>query len=73
MSAIFGEISPSEQEKLILGPEGLPAIARGFPNVKVWLNRSYMHTFLILGVSAEMESTKGESAMDFVKDVYFVL
>jgi hypothetical protein len=73
MSAIFGEISPSEQEKLILGPEGLPAIARGFPNVKVWLNRSYMHTFLILGESAEMESTKGESAMDFVKDVYFVL
>jgi hypothetical protein len=73
MSLLFGDISPSDQEKLVLGPEGLPAVAKGFPNVKVWLTQSYMHTFLVLRESAAMESSNGESAMNFVKDVYFVL
>jgi hypothetical protein len=70
MSKVFGDIDPKQEEILIMGPEGLPAVARDFPNVKVWLKQTRMHTFLIVKESAEMDSTKGESAIDFVRNVY---
>lgn len=70
MSTIFGNISPEEAEKLILSPQGLPAIARSFPNVKMWLKQTYMHTFLIIKKSAMMKSIQKETALDFANSVY---
>lgn len=70
MSTVFGNISPEEAEKRILSPEGLPAVARSFPNVKLWLKQTYMHTFLLLKKSAFMKSMQNETALEFAHSVY---
>ncbi len=71
MSEIFGDLSPSEEKKLILSNEGLPAIAQNYPNVKIWLKNTYMHTFLLSRPSAELRSQNGQSAIEFARQIYF--
>jgi hypothetical protein len=73
MSTVFGDISPEDQEKLIMGPLGLPAVASHYPNVKVWVKQTYMHTFLLTEQSGRMSSQDGETAIDFAKKVYELL
>lgn len=70
MSKAFGELSPEAQKKIILSEDGVPAVAKSYPNVKVWIKDTYMHTFLLSKYSAEMESASGETVFDFVKTVY---
>ncbi|MDD4974331.1 MAG: pectin acetylesterase-family hydrolase [Bacteriovorax sp.] len=66
MSAVFGDISPEEQEKNILGPCGVEKIAENYSNVETWIKKTYMHTFLIIPESATLKSEKNESAIDFI-------
>ena len=70
MSIGYGAISPKEQEKLILGPKGLPAIASHYSNIKVWLKKTWMHTFFLVKKSAHMKSTDGVDALEFAEDIY---
>lgn len=70
MSLIFGQISQKEHQKLILGPEGIPAIAKNFPNVNVWLSDSSEHRFLLSKSPAQMKSPEGIRAIDFTEDLY---
>lgn len=70
MSKMFGDITPEDAEKLILGPEGLPAVASQFSNVRVWLKKTYMHTFLITEPSSRMTSLYGDTAINFAKSIY---
>lgn len=64
MSELFGEISMKEHHKLVMGPKGLPAIAKNYKNVTTWILDSKMHTFLVLKKSALMKSDH-VSALDF--------
>jgi hypothetical protein len=70
MSSVFGDISPYDQESLILSKRGLPNLASDFTNLKVWVRDTPMHTFLLLSESAKLESFDGISAIDFAKSVY---
>ncbi|MBL7558036.1 MAG: hypothetical protein JNM24_19560 [Bdellovibrionaceae bacterium] len=70
MSWFFGEISKKDHEALLLGPEGLPAIARGHANVHVWLNQSDEHRFLLKEKTSLMSSDSGQTAIDFAGEVY---
>lgn len=67
MSTVFGDITPEEHEKLVLGPEGIPAIAQEFSNIKVWLQDSGTHTFLVSKKSSETESIDKMKAIDFAR------
>jgi hypothetical protein len=70
MSRIFGEISPKEHEKLVLSPEGLPAIAKNYPNVSMWLHDSDEHRFLLVKRTSLLKSIHGQTAIDFVRKVH---
>lgn len=70
MSQVYGNISPEEQQKLILGPYGLPAVATPYRNVHVWLKDSPLHTFFILRKLAHGTNAQGISALEFAYDVY---
>lgn len=70
MSALFGNITPEEQEKNVLGPYGVEKLAIGYPNVETWIKKTYMHTFLMLPESATLKSEKGEKAIDFAEKVF---
>ncbi len=70
MSSVFGEISPYDQEDLILSKKGLPKMSEKFSNAKTWVTSTSMHTFLLLSKSAEMESFDKETAIDFAKRIY---
>lgn len=70
MSRGYGDISPEEQQKLILGPNGLPAVATPYRNVQVWLKDSPLHTFFIVRKLAHGTNAQGISALEFAYDVY---
>ncbi len=70
MSWFFGEISKKDHEALLLGPEGLPAIAKTKPNVHVWLNDSDIHRFLLTSKLSQSQSLDGEKAIEFAAEVY---
>lgn len=70
MSKVFGNISPNDQKRLILSPDGLPAVAKNYSNVKMWLKDTHMHTFMLIRVTALMKSEEGERAYRFVSDLY---
>lgn len=70
MSSVFGDISPGDQEHLILSNYGMPQISRNFPNANIWIKDTYMHTFLLLSTSAQFESFDGITAIDFARSVY---
>lgn len=65
MSELFGEISMKEHHQLVMGPHGLPAIAKNFSNVNTWVKDTKMHTFLVLEKSANMKNEQHLSAFDF--------
>jgi len=69
MSKIFGDISPKEQGKLILSPEGLVEVAERYPNVRVWVKNTYMHTFMLTKKTSFFESEDGKSAIDFTREI----
>ncbi|MBL7544546.1 MAG: hypothetical protein JNL11_12080 [Bdellovibrionaceae bacterium] len=69
MSRFFGEISPTEHQKLVLGHEGLPAIAARYPHVQVWLSDSSEHRFLLTKKAATSKSIQNLRAIDFVKGI----
>lgn len=69
MSTVFGDINPLEHEKLVLSSEGLPAIAREFSNVSIWLQNSAQHTFLVSSKSAQTESVDSIKAIDFAREL----
>lgn len=71
MSIVFGNISPSEHEDLVLGPTGIVRVAKPYKNVDTWINKSPMHTFLVLKQSMNMESESGETALEFAKRIHF--
>lgn len=70
MSWFFGEISKKDHEALLLGPEGLPAIASRYPHVDVWLNHSDEHRFLLKAKKSQMLSPDGQTAIGFAGQVY---
>ena len=57
MSAVFGDITPWDHERLMFGPKGLWEIGN-IPgdNCTVWIPRSPMHTFLVVDFSAEIRA-----------------
>jgi hypothetical protein len=69
MSTIFGDINPLDHEKLVLSSEGLPAIAREFSNVSIWLQNSAQHTFLVSSKSSQTESVDNIKAIDFAREL----
>lgn len=66
MSEVFGEISPSDHEKLVLGPQGIIESTKNSPNCHTWVAKTYSHTFL-LGVT--LERVDGVSAKEFAYSV----
>ena len=70
MSTVFGDISPSEHEDLVLGPTGVVKVAKPFKNVDTWIDMSPMHTFLVLKQSMNMESEKSETALEFASRIH---
>lgn len=70
MSQKYGDITPVEHKKLVLSSDGLPAIAKPYANVKIWLNDSGVHTFLIREKTAALISIVGDTAFQFAKSIY---
>lgn len=70
MSDVFGEISPEEHKKLLLSKEGLPEVVKNYPHVKMWVNDSRMHTFLLLKATTYFEDQQSKSAMQFVNSLF---
>ncbi len=71
MSMGFGEVTPLEHQKSVLGPDGVVAIAKPFENVRVWIPELAQHTFLLLDSTSKNENPDGETAIDFTKKVIF--
>lgn len=69
MSDFFGEISKEEHKKLLLSAEGLPAIAKNYPNVNVWLADSDIHRFLLTTKPSHIQSIDGVTAIEFAKEI----
>jgi Pectinacetylesterase len=69
MSTIFGNITPEEHRELVLGPEGLPALALDYSHVHIWLQESSTHTFLVSKKTSETVSIEGLKAIDFVRNL----
>lgn len=69
MSSVFGEISPEEHKNLLESAQGLPAIAKSFPNISVWIQDSFLHTFLVLTATAKSKNVDDISARDFVNQI----
>ncbi|KYG66157.1 hypothetical protein AZI86_03590 [Bdellovibrio bacteriovorus] len=70
MSAVFGGITPNEHRKLVLGPEGIGQVAKGFKNVSTWIADNPGHTFLLNPYTGDMRSMEGETAWNFTVRVY---
>lgn len=70
MSIVFGTITPQEHSKLVLGPLGIPMVARLYPHVKTWIMDGFNHTFLVKQKSSTVRSLQGETAWDFAVRVY---
>ncbi len=72
MSLLFGNETPWEHERQVMGPDGVRAQAWGLPNVNVWISNTKMHTFLILPESTEIENMEGLSAWMFGLNMMYV-
>ena len=70
MSKIFGNSSPEEQKRLILSVDGVPAVAKNYSNIKIWLKDTKMHTFMLTKPTASMKSIRGVPAHEFVSELY---
>ncbi|MBV2168782.1 MAG: pectinacetylesterase family protein [Bdellovibrio sp.] len=70
MSIVFGNISPEAHRALVLGPQGIPVVAKMYPNVRVWIADTATHTFLLRSQTASYRDIKGEPAWSFVVRVY---
>lgn len=70
MSKRFGEIKPKKMAALLRSSEGLPAIAAPYPNVKIWIKKTFWHTFYIFRTTSRFKSEQGQSALDFAHEVY---
>ena len=70
MSVGFGELSPIDHERRVVSSDGIQAVSRAYSNVKVWISRSYMHTFLLLPYSTDMENNEQQSAIEFAEQIY---
>ena len=70
MSEKYGNITKEEHKKTVLSSDGLPVIAKPYSNVKIWLNDSEIHTFLIREKTAALLSIVGDTAFDFAKSIY---
>jgi len=71
MSEVFGDISPSNHKKLVISDEGILAVSKNYPNVQVWLNDTYMHTFLLTTPSSLLIDGNWQTAIGFARDVYY--
>lgn len=71
MTEAFGDISQEDHKELVLGPDGLPSIARPYPNIHFWLRDTAFHTFLLTRLSAAFRSDDGQSVFDFVHSIYY--
>lgn len=72
MSSVFGDLSPDEHERNVLGAHGLPEIAKGYGNVNVWIPRSRMHTFLLINTDTIRGEEKilSQNALEFIKQIH---
>ena len=70
MSTVFGDISPQDQENLILSKKGMPRLSLEYPNSSVWVKDTYVHTFLLVPQTANFNSFDGVTAIDFARSVY---
>lgn len=68
MSKGFGEISPWNHRKSVLGPNGVLAQTQYAQNCSAWVHDSIAHTFLLIPVTSWFRS-KGVSAMRFFKNI----
>jgi hypothetical protein len=69
MSNVFGDISPEEHQSLVLSDRGIASVAKNYSNVKTWISKSYMHTFLLLRSTSYVEDMEQRSALTFVEQV----
>lgn len=68
MSAVFGNITPWEHDRLIFGAGGLWEMGKvPGDNCTVWIPRSPMHTFLVADLSAQIRAA-GVNAWLFSRD-----
>lgn len=65
MSLLYGGVTPQQHRQMVLGPSGLPAVARAYPHVLTWIADVSTHTFLLRDSSAETRSMQGETATAF--------
>lgn len=70
MSDFFGEIEPREHEKLVFSREGIIEVAKKYPNVKTWVPKTFMHTFLLIKPTSKIEDDFHQSGLNFAIDVY---
>src|SRR5690606_24856145 len=55
MSVVFGDLSPREHRRLVLGVDGLPANLKGSSNCHYWGVDKAAHTFLVLSLTARSQ------------------
>jgi hypothetical protein len=70
MSSFFGEISPVEHEKLVFSREGIIETSYRYGNVRTWTPRTYMHTFLLVKPTSQIQDDYLQSGLAFAKDIY---
>lgn len=70
MSWYFGNITKRDHQALLLSSQGVPAIAKSHSNVSVWLNDSSEHRFLLTKKESQIKSLTGQTAINFVTEVY---
>ncbi|WII73112.1 pectin acetylesterase-family hydrolase [Bdellovibrio sp. 22V] len=70
MSLVFGDISPEDHKKLVLGPQGIATVAKDYPNTYVWIIDVMTHTFLLRSSTVDQKNSAGESAWEFALRVY---
>ena len=71
MSEIFGGLTPSAHRSYVLSQNGLANVLKGSNNCSSWINDSYMHTFFLLKLTADMRDFRnGQTATNFVFKIY---
>lgn len=66
MSLIFGELTESQHEKMIYGPQGLRSEMENAPeNCYAWIPRTQIHTFFVVDQLANAQ-IQGDSALQYV-------
>jgi hypothetical protein len=70
MSLVFGNITPEDHRRLVLGPQGIGQISKNYSNVSTWIADTSMHTFLLRSYTGDFRSMQGETAWNFVIRTY---